>query len=120
MFQKMYRENQKTHFIFNNFVSKIVLFMRYVEKYGRAGQTTDDDTIRLVRFACWINKATNTHSQYVKFIAFPRQQLLHERASVLTFIRTLVSFSLSPSKNTLYKKCSHLHGRGLIRYLKEG
>jgi len=26
----------------NNIFLKIVRFMRYVEKYGRAGQTTDD------------------------------------------------------------------------------
>jgi hypothetical protein len=28
-------------------------------------------TIRLIRFACWIPKATDTHSEYVIFIAFP-------------------------------------------------
>ena len=33
--------------------------------------------------AFWIPKATNTHSQYVTFIAFPLQQWLHERASIL-------------------------------------
>ena len=31
-----------------------------VEKYGRAGQATDDNIIRRMRFACWITKATNT------------------------------------------------------------
>jgi len=33
--------------------------------------------------ACWIPKATNTHSEYVILIAFPQQQWLHERASML-------------------------------------
>jgi hypothetical protein len=28
-----------------------------------------------MRFACWITKATNAHSEYIIFIAFPRQQL---------------------------------------------
>jgi len=36
-----------------------------------------------MRFQCWINKATNTHSEYVILIAFPRKQWLRERASVL-------------------------------------
>ena len=36
-----------------------------------------------MRFACWINKATGIHSEYVIFIAFPQQQWLRERASIL-------------------------------------
>jgi hypothetical protein len=36
-----------------------------VEKYGTARQTTDDNIIRRMRFACWITKATDTHSEYV-------------------------------------------------------
>ena len=36
-----------------------------------------------VRVACWIPKATNTHSEYVIVIAFLLQQWLHERASML-------------------------------------
>jgi len=35
--------------------------------------------------ACCVIKATNTHSEYVIPIAFPRQQWLHERASVLRY-----------------------------------
>ena len=35
------------------------------------------------RIACWIPKATKTHSEYVIVIAFPRHQWLHEHASVL-------------------------------------
>jgi hypothetical protein len=36
-----------------------------------------------MRVACWIPKGTNTHSEYVKLIAFPLQEWLLERASVL-------------------------------------
>jgi hypothetical protein len=52
-------------------------------------------TIWRMRIACWITKVTNTHSEYVIFIAFPRQQFLHERASLLryTFAVSLVLFS---------------------------
>jgi hypothetical protein len=51
-------------------------------------------TIRRVRFACWVTKATNTHSEYVILNYFPLQQWLHERASVLryTYIACFVPF----------------------------
>jgi hypothetical protein len=54
-----------------------------VEKYGRAGQATDDNTIWRMRFACWITKAIDTRSEYVTLIASPRQQCLSERALIL-------------------------------------
>ena len=37
------------------------------------------------RIACWIPKATNTLLEYVILIAFPLQQWLHERASILRY-----------------------------------
>ena len=40
-------------------------------------------TIRRMRIACWIPKATDTHSEYVILFGFPLQQWLHESASVL-------------------------------------
>ena len=40
-------------------------------------------TIWRMRIACWIRKATNTHSGCVILIVFPQQQRLHEPASVL-------------------------------------
>jgi hypothetical protein len=57
--------------------------MRYVGKHGTAGVATDDNIIRLLRFACWITKATNTSSEYVVLIAFLWQQWLRERVSML-------------------------------------
>jgi hypothetical protein len=56
-----------------------------VEKYGTVRQATDDNIIRRMRFACWITKATDTHSQYVILTAFPQQQWLRERASMLRY-----------------------------------
>ena len=38
-----------------------------------------------MRIACWILKTTNTHSEYVIIIAFPLQQLLRERTSILCY-----------------------------------
>jgi hypothetical protein len=54
-----------------------------VEKCGKAGQATDDSITRCMCFACWITKATDTHSKYVILIAFPWQQWLCKHASVL-------------------------------------
>ena len=45
-------------------------------------------TIWRMRIAFWIPKATNTHSQYVILIAFPPQQWLHDRASILRYTYT--------------------------------
>jgi len=45
-------------------------------------------TVWHMSIACWIPKATNTHSKYVIFIAFPLQQWLHERPHRY-FVRTL-------------------------------
>jgi hypothetical protein len=57
--------------------------------------------------ACWIPKATNTHSVCVIFIAFPLQQLLHKCASVL-FLRILpVLFNFQKAKKIIqYKNIS--------------
>jgi hypothetical protein len=51
-----------------------------VKKYDGAMTTTDDDTKQHMRFACLVNKATDTDSEYVILIAFPRLQRLRERA----------------------------------------
>jgi len=47
-------------------------------------------TIWRMRIACWIPKATDTHSEYVIFIALPLQQWLHERASMLRYTYIVV------------------------------
>jgi hypothetical protein len=63
-----------------------------VEKYCGAGQATYDNIIGRLRIACWIPKATNTHSVYAILIAFPLQQWLQEGVSLLcyTYIACLV------------------------------
>ena len=44
-------------------------------------------TIWRMRVACWLTKATNTHSEYVIIIVlfFSLRQWLHERVSVLRY-----------------------------------
>jgi len=56
-----------------------------VEKYCTAKQVTDGNIIRRQRFACWINTATDAHSEYVTLTAFPLQQWLYERTSLLPY-----------------------------------
>jgi hypothetical protein len=86
---KYCRQNQNTYFVFKNDFQKFVPVWDNVKKYVRARQVTDDKIIWRMSFACWITKATNTHSEYVILIAFPRQRWLRERAAMLPFIRTL-------------------------------
>ena len=54
-----------------------------MEKCGTARKATDDNIIRRMRFARWMAKATDTHSEYAILIAFTLQKLLNERASML-------------------------------------
>ena len=62
-----------------------------MEKYGGAEEATDDNIIRRMRVACWINKATRSHTntqKYVTLIAFPQQQWLCQRAATLRYTYT--------------------------------
>ena len=61
-----------------------------MEKYGTPGQATDDSIIRRMRFACWITKATDTHSEYFILLALPGQQWLRELASFLRYTHIVV------------------------------
>ena len=47
-----------------------------MEKYDRVREATDGNIIRRMRFEFWIPKATDTPSECVIVIAFPRQQWL--------------------------------------------
>jgi len=53
-----------------------------VEKYGRNVQAISIAT-RFMCTACWITKATDTHSEYIIIVADLQQQWLRKRASVL-------------------------------------
>jgi len=72
------RENQNTFFFSKNLSVYETMWKNVV------GPDGPQMTIR--RIACWIPKATNTHSQYVIFIADPLQQWLKEPTSMLRYI----------------------------------
>jgi hypothetical protein len=84
MFRTKVVEKIKTHFIFNNFFFwKTVLYGRmwkYIVELDRPQMN-----VWCMRFDCWITEATATHSEYVILIAFPLQQCLQERASLLQY-----------------------------------
>ena len=54
-------------------------------KYGRIKQATDDNIISRMRIACWMTKATNTHSEYLTLIVFfPLQTWLQRKCLNIT------------------------------------
>ena len=94
IFQTNVVEKIKTHILWSEkkkiFFRKSCRSWENVEKYSRAGKATDDHIV------C-IPTATNTHSEYIILIAFPQQQRLQERASILRYtVHSLpVSFYIS-------------------------
>ena len=75
---KSCRENQNTHFVFNNFFFKRAvseIMWKNMVDWSRSHMT-----ILHMDIACWIPKAANSYSEYVILTAFPLQQWLHERA----------------------------------------
>jgi hypothetical protein len=83
-----------------------------VGKYGRARHATDDNIIRRMGLACWITKATDTHSEYVILIASPRQQWLRERTAMLRYMY-IVFFNLIEFYNNMRQTCVPTHATGL-------
>jgi hypothetical protein len=64
-----------------------------VKKYGRDRQDTDDNTLWHMCIVCWKTEATDTQSEYVIGIAFPRQQSSCKHASVLRhYVHSIVLF----------------------------
>jgi hypothetical protein len=62
---KRRRENQNTHFMFNNFFCQKI---ENVQEYGTAGQATYGN--KRIRVIFWIPKVTNTDSECEILIAF--------------------------------------------------
>jgi len=78
-------KNQNTNFMSTNFsfLQNCAVYETVWKKYGTDGHATDDNLIWPMHFACWLTKATDTHSEYVIFNAFIWQQWLQEHASLL-------------------------------------
>jgi hypothetical protein len=78
-------ETRNTHFIFifffflENRAVYEIMWKNLVEP------SRPQMTVWRMRIACFIHKATNTHTACVILIAFPLQQWLHERSSILRY-----------------------------------
>ena len=59
----------------------------------------------LMRIACWIPKATNTHSEYVILTAFPMERWLDEHASMLRCM--YIACCIHKATNTLSGYVTH-------------
>ena len=72
--------NQNTFYVQVTFRAVYeIMLKKYVQPYR------PQMAIWRMRIACWIPKATDEHSEYVIIIAFPLQQWLHIRSSVLRY-----------------------------------
>jgi hypothetical protein len=84
-------------FLIENLATFVVMGKNNVEpdreKYCRVRQATNDNITQRICVACCVPKATDTHSEYVIFTAFPLQKWLHKFASILhyTYIACLVN-----------------------------
>ena len=97
IFRTKVAEKVETYVMFNNFFRGIKSCRLWdnVENYGTAGQTTDNNITRQVRFTCWITKASDTHSEYVILTTFLQQPRFRERLHSVTLESTLrVLYSL--------------------------
>jgi len=80
---RKFRENQNTFYVQELFLfPKILPFVRLTWKII-VEPDRPQMTIWRMRIACWLTKATNTHSEYVMLLSFPQQQWLHKGASLL-------------------------------------
>jgi hypothetical protein len=89
-------EKIKTHILCSvSFSRKWCLLCDNVENYSTARQVTDDNIILFMRFACWITKATDTHSEYVILIAFHTATMVTwTRLNVTLYVHPLSCFTL--------------------------
>jgi len=74
------RESRKTYFTFNHFFTRTVyeIMWKNIVEPGRPQMA-----MWRMRIACWMPKTTNTRAVCVIIIAFPLQQWLYKRVSIL-------------------------------------
>ena len=83
---KSCRENQKAHFMFSNFFFFLNFAVYEIMWKNILKPDRPQMTVWRIRIACCLTKAADTPSHYVILTAFPRQQMLHERASSVHFL----------------------------------
>jgi hypothetical protein len=84
IWHKICRDNQNTYLMFINFFLISCLYgitRKNILQTGR--QATDGNITEHVRNTCWVTMASNMLAEYVISFAFPLQNWLRERASML-------------------------------------
>jgi hypothetical protein len=92
---------------------RLTYFYDIVDKYSKAEQATDDNTVH-AHIAAWIHKATSTHSEYVLLIAFSLRIRLHERVSMLRTLPVLFGFIQISESSVLLKRLFPLDNRYVV------
>jgi hypothetical protein len=88
--QKLYRKSKHAFCVQYLFFPKLRRLCDNVEKYCRPGQATDGNMARHMHSACWIPKATNTHSVYVILGCFSTAIMVtHTRPDVSFYVHCL-------------------------------
>jgi hypothetical protein len=80
---KSCRENQNTHLCSVTFFENCAIYEIMCTNIIDSGRPRM--MMWHLRIACYITKATDTHSEYVILTAFALQQWLHKRASMLHY-----------------------------------
>jgi hypothetical protein len=122
---KSCRENQNTHIVLSvSFFQRSPCLWDNVEMYGRARQATDDSIICCRHLACWVTKATDTHTQEYVILLFHSNKgygnapqcyvlctltfLLIQKWRGHSFIRYIMLFTLvSFLHNTIWRRLRH-------------
>jgi hypothetical protein len=68
-----------------------------VEKYCKARHDAHDNMIWRMRSAFWVTNTTDTHSESVTLIVFPRQQWLRQRTPMLRYMYTACLVIVTPA-----------------------
>jgi len=106
MLQTKFVEKIKTRILYSiTFLSKILPFYETTWK-SVVERSRLQMTIWCMRLACWIPKATNTHSQYVILIALPLQQWFLVNDQCNTQIIFYVFISIYNSLHVSSTSCS--------------
>ena len=100
VFDNICTENRNTHIMFSIFLFENHAVYRIMWK-NTVEQGTTQMTKWHIHIACWIPKATNTHTGYVILIAFPLQWRLFECTSMLRYTYTAFLFLSKTSSGDL-------------------
>jgi len=83
-------------------ISQSIADSSWITLYSRAGQGTHD-VIRRMRIACWITKATDTHSEYVVFVCLSTTKMVtRTRVGVTLWVALFISVQSELSALTMW------------------